>query len=45
VIWVQRVTELIRLIGITGVARVFSFRRNFSVDRVGMSEAAPALPK
>jgi hypothetical protein len=43
VIWVQRITELIRLIGITGVTRVLSFSRNFSVDRAGMREAARAL--
>jgi hypothetical protein len=37
------ITELISLIGITAVARVFSFRRNFSDDRVGMREAARVL--
>ncbi len=39
-IWVQRVTDLIRLIGITGITRVLSFSRNFSVDRAGLREDA-----
>ncbi len=42
-ILVQRVTELIRLIGITGVTRVLSFSRNFSIDRSGLREAARVL--
>ena len=40
---VVRITELIRLIGITGVTRVLSFSRNFSVDRAGLREAARVL--
>jgi hypothetical protein len=43
VIWVQRITELIRLVGITGVTRVLSFSSNFSVDRAGLREAARVL--
>ncbi len=42
-ILVQRVTELIRLIGITEVTRVLSFSRNFSVDRADLREAARVL--
>ena len=42
-IWIQRVTELIRLIGITGVTRLLSFSRNFSVNRAGLREAARVL--
>jgi hypothetical protein len=34
---------LIRLIGITGVTRVLSFSRNFSVNRAGVREAARVL--
>ena len=34
---------MISLIGITGVARLLSFRRNFSIDRVGLREAARVL--
>ncbi len=37
------ITELIGLIGISGVARVLSFSRNFSIDRVGLREAARVL--
>ncbi len=37
---VVRITELIRLIGITWVTRVLSFSRNFSVDRAGLRDAA-----
>jgi hypothetical protein len=36
---VVRITVLIRLIGITGVTRVLSYSRNFSVDRAGLREA------
>jgi hypothetical protein len=43
VIWVQGVTELIRLTGITGITRVLSFSRNFSVDRAGLCEAVRVL--
>jgi hypothetical protein len=32
-----------RLIGFTGVTRVLSFSRNFSVDRVGLRETARVL--
>ena len=42
-IWAQRVTELIMLTGITGITRVLSFSRNFSVDRAGLREAARVL--
>jgi hypothetical protein len=38
-----RITKLIRLIGITGVTRVLSVSRNFSVDRAGLREAARVL--
>ena len=34
---------MISLIGIIGVARVFSFSRNFSIDRAGLCEAARVL--
>ena len=39
-IWIQRVTEMIRLIGITGVTKILSFSRNLSIDRAGLSEVA-----
>ena len=34
---------MISLIGITGVTRVLSFSRNFSVDRAGLRETASVL--
>ena len=34
---------MIRIIGTTGVTRVLSFSRNFSVDRAGLREAARVL--
>jgi hypothetical protein len=37
------ITELIRLFGITGVKRILSFCRSFSVDRAGLREAACVL--
>jgi hypothetical protein len=40
---VLRITELIRLIGITGLTKVLSLSRNFSVDRTGLREAARVL--
>jgi hypothetical protein len=40
---VVRITELISLIGIIGVARRLSLSRNFSIDRAGLREAARVL--
>jgi hypothetical protein len=43
VIRILRITELIRLIGITGVTRLLSFSRNVRVDRAGLRESARVL--
>jgi hypothetical protein len=40
---VVRITELIRLVEITGVTRVLKFSSNFSLDRAGLREAARVL--